>query len=269
MKTLCQCLFRFKQFLCCSFASFCAIVSPGFSAESSSSAVAQSDAAPAVFMIGDSTMADKPLVPPQPERGWGQLLALYFKDEVQIVNLAVNGRSSKSFRDEGRWEPVMERIRPGDYVIIQFGHNDEKEQDPTRYTEPFGSFTQNLERYIRETREKGGIPVLATPVVRRSFDSEGKLRDTHGDYPEAFRRVASAHSVPLLELERESRDLIQKLGDDLSKRMFMWVDLGEYDTLPEGRKDDTHFNAYGASRICDLAAEEIREKVPELASWLR
>lgn len=224
---------------------------------------------PTIFMIGDSTMADKPLAPAQPERGWGQLLPLYFKDAVSIENHAVNGRSSKSFRDEGRWEPVLNRIKPGDYVIIQFGHNDEKKQDPTRYTEPFGSFKENLERYVREAREKGGIPILATPIVRRTFDSEGKLEDTHGQYPAAVRRVAAEQHVPLLELERRSAELVQRLGPEFSKKIYMWYEPGEFKTLPDGRSDNTHFNAYGACRVCDLAVDEIKTSVPALAEWLR
>lgn len=221
-----------------------------------------------IFMIGDSTMANKPLVPAQPERGWGQLLPLYFKDSVHVENLAVNGRSSKSFRDEGRWQPVMQTIRPGDYVIIQFGHNDEK-SDARRHTDPSGSFKENLERYVREAREKGGKPILATPVVRRAFTNETGLRDTHGEYPAAVRQVAAAQNVPLLDLERRSAELLGKLGPDRSKKLFMWVEAGEFDSIAKAREDNTHFNAYGACRICDLAVEEIRTAVPDLVPWLR
>ena len=222
-----------------------------------------------VFMIGDSTMANKPLVPAQPERGWGQLLPLYFKEEVHIENLAVNGRSSKSFRDEGRWQPVLARLRPGDFVIIQFGHNDEKKADPKRFTEPFGSFKENLARYVRETREKQGLPILATPVVRRAFTNQTELRDTHGDYVLAVRQVAVEEKVALLDLERRSRELVQELGPQLSKKLYMWIDAGEFASIPEGKKDDTHFNAYGASRICDLAVEELATAAPELARRLK
>jgi lysophospholipase L1-like esterase len=221
-----------------------------------------------IFMIGDSTMANKPLVPAQPERGWGQLLPLYFKDSVHVENLAMNGRSSKSFRDEGRWQPVMQTIRPGDYVIIQFGHNDEK-SDARRHTDPSGSFKENLERYVREAREKGGKPILATPVVRRAFTNETGLHDTHGEYPAAVRQVAAAQKVPLLDLERRSAELLRKLGPDRSRKLFMWVEAGEFDSISKAREDNTHFNAYGACRICDLAVEEIKSAVPDLAPWLR
>src|ERR1039458_9120307 len=153
-----------------------------------------------IFMIGDSTMADKPVNPPDPERGWGQMLPMYFKDGVRIENHAVNGRSSKSFLDEGRWEPVLNQLNPGDYVIIEFGHNDEKKKDPKRYTEPFGSFKQNLELFIRESREHKATPVLATPVARRKFDDNGGLVDTHGDYVKAVRQVAQEQRALLLEM---------------------------------------------------------------------
>lgn len=225
--------------------------------------------APTIFMIGDSTMANKPLFPAQPERGWGQLLPLYFKDEVRVVNLARNGRSSKSFWDEGRWQPVRDQLQPGDYVIIQFGHNDEKSKSPERYTEPFGSFTDNLVRYVRETRERGGYPLIATSIVRRKFDDQGKLVDTHGDYIVAARQVAAKQQVPLLDLERDSAALVSRLGPEQSKRLYMWIEPGEFDSLPKGREDDTHLNAFGACRICDLAAAEMREAAPELAAWLR
>jgi lysophospholipase L1-like esterase len=226
-------------------------------------------AAPAIFMVGDSTMANKPLFPAQPERGWGQLLTLYFKDEIRIRNLARNGRSSKSFRDEGLWDTVMKQLQPGDFVIIQFGHNDQKEHDPKRYADAFGSFKDNLRRFVREVRSKDGNPILATPVVRRAFNSKQELQDTHGDYAVAIRQVAKELQVPLLDIEEHSGALVRKLGPELSKRLYMWVEPDEFDSIADGRQDNTHLNAFGACRICDLANEGIRLKVPGLAKWLR
>jgi lysophospholipase L1-like esterase len=223
---------------------------------------------PVIYMVGDSTMADKPLHPAHPERGWGQLLPVYLLPEVRVVNLAVNGRSSKSFRDEGLWKPVMDGMRAGDYVIVQFAHNDEKRGD-ARATEAFGSFKENIERYVREVREKQGKPILATPVARRAFGEEGIPKDTHGDYAVAIRQVSQEQNVPLLEMERRSSELLKRLGPELSKHLFMWCAPGEWDTVPGGREDNTHFNAYGASRMCDIAVEEIRTAVPELVRWLR
>ncbi len=247
------------------------LASTGITASTNTPSAPPLAGTPAVtlFMIGDSTMANKPLTPAQPERGWGQLLPLYFNNGVRIENLAMNGRSSKSFRDEGRWQSVMDHLHPGDYVIIQFGHNDEKKADPKRFTEPFGTFKDNLARYVRETRERQGVPVLATPIVRRAFTNQTELRDTHGDYVLAVRQVAEEQKVPLLDLERRSREMVQKLGPELSKKLYMWIEPGEYASVPDGKQDDTHLNAYGASRVCDLAAEELRTAVPELAEWLK
>jgi lysophospholipase L1-like esterase len=225
--------------------------------------------APVIFMVGDSTMSDKPLFPAQPERGWGQLLSMYFKDDVRVRNLARNGRSSKSFRSEGRWDTVMKELQPGDFVIIQFGHNDQKSHDPSRYTEAFGSFKENLARYVREARSIGGKPILATPVVRRKFADEKELNDTHGDYSVAVRQVAKELQAPLLDIEKQSAVLVKKLGPQLSKKLYMWIEPIEYDAVKNGRQDDTHLNAFGASRICDMAVRDIRSAVPELGRWLR
>lgn len=222
-----------------------------------------------IFMVGDSTMADKPVIPANPERGWGQLLPLYFQDDVRIENHAVNGRSSKSFIDQGRWVAVTNKLRPGDYVIIQFGHNDEKQNDPRRYTEPFGSFKTNLILFVRDSRAHGATPVLATPVARRKFDDHGSLVDTHGDYVTAVRQVAREQQAPLLDLNRQSIELLTRLGPDSSKRLYDWIPAGEFERDPKGLADDTHFNAYGASRMCDLAVTEIETNVPALAVRLK
>jgi lysophospholipase L1-like esterase len=222
-----------------------------------------------LYLIGDSTMANKPLSPPNPERGWGQLLPLYFKEGLRVENHAVNGRSSKSFRDEGRWNVVRDRLKPGDFVIIQFGHNDEKKEDPKRFTEPHGTFKENLEFYIRETRERHATPILATPVTRRTFDDAGKLRDSHGDYPNAVRLVAAEQKAPLLDLLKASEELVAGLGPEGSKRLYDWVAPGEYARYPQGLTDNTHFNAVGATRMCDLATALMKTATPELAAWLR
>ena len=221
-----------------------------------------------IFLIGDSTMGNKPLIPANPERGWGQMLGIYFQAGVRVENHALNGRSSKSFLDEGHWGTVQSRIKPGDWVIIQFGHNDEKDQDPTRYTTPGGTFNANLARYVAETRVLGATPLLATPVARRKFDAQGQPVNTHGDYVKAVREVAAAENVLLLDLNQDSTDLLQRMGPEPAKHLYIYVNPGEYGTLPKGRQDDTHFCAYGASRVCDLAVAEIQAKVPELARFL-
>lgn len=221
-----------------------------------------------IHMIGDSTMANKPVIPANPERGWGQMLPLYFKDNVRVANHAQNGRSSKSFIAEGRWDQVRAALKPGDFVIIQFGHNDEKTDSVERGTAPFGEYSTNLVRIIRETREHKATPILCTPVARRKFDGKGNLTDTHGDYPKAVRAVAEAQQVPLLDLGKATGKLLQQLGPENSKRMFDWIPAGEFSPTSEKMEDNTHFNAYGASRVCDLTVEEIETQVPELTVYL-
>ena len=221
-----------------------------------------------VHMIGDSTMANKPVIPANPERGWGQLLQMYFKDSVRVENYAQNGRSTKSFIAEGRWDKVVATLKPGDFVIIQFGHNDEKTNNVNVGTAPFGEFSANLLRFVRESREHKATPILATPVARRKFGAEGELTDTHGDYPKAVRSVATEQKVPLLELCSATEKLLQQLGPQSSKRLFRWIPAGEFGPDTKLVEDDTHFNAYGASRVCDLAVVEIEGKVPELAGHL-
>lgn len=220
-----------------------------------------------IFMIGDSTMADKPLVPPNPERGWGQLLPMYFQESVRVENHAANGRSARSFIAEGRWKKVLERLKPGDYVIIQFGHNDEKITG--RGAGPFGDYKTNLERFVSETRSRDATPILATPIVRRRFDAEGKFFDSHGEYPKAVRQVVDELNVPLLDLHAKTSELLTRLGPELSLKLFNHVAPGEYALHPDGLKDDTHLNSWGAARVCDMAVEEITAKVPALRASLK
>jgi lysophospholipase L1-like esterase len=221
-----------------------------------------------LFMVGDSTMANKPVIPEYPERGWGQMLPQYFQSGVRIENHAMNGRSSKSFLDEGRWAVVTNRLQPGDWVIIQFGHNDEKGKGAKRFTEPFGSFETNLVRFIAETRAHGANPVLCTSIARRKFDADGKVVDTHGDYIQAARAVATAQGVPLLDLNQRTDAWLHRLGPDRSKVFYDWFSTNDFPGLKKDITDDTHLNATGASRVCDFAVEEIQANVPGLARYL-
>ena len=222
-----------------------------------------------IFMVGNSTMADKPYDDGNPEKGWGQIFPLYFNDVVKVKNYAVNGRSTKSFIDEGRWDNVVKKIKPGDYVIIEFGHNDEKKNDPKRYTNPHTDYRNNLIKFVKDTRSKGGIPILATPIVRRRFDDKGNFFDTHGDYPEVVREVAKELDVPLLDLQKDTEQLLKEFGEEKSKCLFLHIEPFEYKSLLDGRSDDTHLSAYGAFKVCDLAAEEIRNSIKDLAKWLK
>ena len=222
-----------------------------------------------IFMVGDSTMADKPYKNGNPEKGWGQVFPLYFDEGVRIENHAVNGRSSKSFRDEGRWAVIRERIQPGDFVIIQFGHNDEKIQDTTRYAAADTDYQQNLIKYVEETLEKGGKPILATPIVRRRFNDRSVLYDTHEEYPRVVKEVAAMMDVPLVDLHKRTMELVKSYGEERSKNLFLHIEPGEYPSLSDGIVDDTHLSAVGAFRVCDLAIEEIRDQIPQLTNYLK
>jgi len=222
-----------------------------------------------IFMIGNSTMADKSFKDGNPEKGWGQVIPLYFKQGIKIENHAVNGRSTKSFIDEGRWDSVANKIKPGDYVIIEFGHNDAKKDDPKRFAEANTDYKWNLEKFINETREKGGTPILATPIVRRRFDEQGNFYDVHGDYPKVVRELSVQKDVLLLDLHKKSEEYIIKLGAERSKNFYLHIDADEYSSLPEGKIDDTHLSPTGAFRICDFAADEIKLKIPLLANYLK
>jgi lysophospholipase L1-like esterase len=225
-------------------------------------------AEPTIHLVGDSTMSDKPKLD-LPERGWGQLFREFVKPTAKVQNHAVNGRSTKSFIDEGRWQRVVDELKPGDWVIIQFGHNDEKSQDPTRYTKPNGEYRANLERFIRETRAGGGHPILATSVVRRRWSEDGKLVDTHGEYPEVVRKVAEEQKVSLLDMQKLTAKLEESHGVLGSKKLHLWFAPGEHPHLKKGLQDDTHYSEYGARAVASLATKEImRQKLP-LAEHLK
>ena len=244
-----------------------------------------------IFVIGDSTAAQKDTTGGKQERGWGMMLQQCFDaDYIVVDNHAVNGRSSKSFIDEGRWDKVLAKIKPGDYVIIQFGHNDEKPQ-PARHTEPGSTFDYNLAKYVRETREHGGIPVLMNPVARRNFfiqtpqnDDDEKLRnstfkdgaqqiegqtliDTHGLYRVAPKNVADSMHCHFVDANKITSDLEQSLGTERSKKLHMWFRPGEEPSEPNGKQDNTHYNIYGAKIVAGLLADALCDEIPVLSRY--
>jgi lysophospholipase L1-like esterase len=246
-----------------------------------------------VFMIGDSTMANKPLAKENQERGWGQMLPIYLQGKIKVDNHAVNGRSSKSFMDEGRWDKVMEKLRPGDFVIIQFGHNDEKEKSPDRYTVPGGSFDDNLRRYVNDTKSKGATPILMNSIARRNFppnagldiasesddkqnDWKGKypnegviLVDTHGAYLDSPRNVAAETGVTFIDMNKLTHKLVQELGPSASRDLFMWIPADTYEFCPKGKIDNTHLNVLGGIMVSRLAVNALAAQVPELREYIR
>lgn len=203
-----------------------------------------------IFMIGDSTMSVKS-EKAFPENGWGMALSSLIKEDAVISNFAVNGRSSKSFIDEGRWDSVCNKIKKGDYVIIQFGHNDSK-PDSARHTNPQTTYKHNLRKFVTDSRNKGANPILCTSVIRRHFGSNGMLTDTHGGYPRAMREVAAEMNVPLIDLQKLTEKEINKLGPVESKKLFMMLNPGEYPNFPEGKSDSTHLRIEGACFVAKL-----------------
>ncbi len=213
-----------------------------------------------IHMIGDSTMANKDNPETNPEFGWGQVLQTYFDtNQVTIQNYALNGRSSKSFIGEGHWDKVMAALQPGDYVFIQFGHNDQKYKSPDRYTNPYTGYRANLTKYVQESRSKGAIPVLFTSTVRRKFNEQGTLEDTHGAYPFVVRDVSRDLDVPFIDMQWKSEQLVTSLGVEDSKSLYLWLEPGESDRFPDGREDNTHFCKHGALAMAGLAVEGIKE----------
>ncbi|MBC7722591.1 MAG: rhamnogalacturonan acetylesterase [Pedobacter sp.] len=210
-----------------------------------------------VYMIGDSTMANKQ--PDKfPETGWGMPFSKFFNADIEVDNRSLNGRSTKSFINEKRWQPIANALKEGDYVFIQFGHNDEKIDKPATGTS-IEEFKNNLIKYITETRSAKALPILLTPVNRWKFDSLGKFVDTHGAYPDAVREVAKTYNVPLIDMYNKSKVLMEKIGPEASHTWFNQLAKGENANYPEGVKDNTHFNPIGAKQMADLAVQGLKE----------
>lgn len=219
-----------------------------------------------IYLIGDSTMADKAFSE-YPETGWGMPFHYFFGPDATTDNRAKNGRSTRTFIEEGRWKAVAEKLHPGDYVLIQFGHNDEV---PTKrsYTPP-EQFTANLEKFVEETQAKKAYPILITPVTRRSFDSSGHLIDTHAHYAALVRQVAREEKVPLIDLDAKSMALLKTFGPRRSRYLYDYVAAGENPHFPEGHEDNTHFSELGARKIAEIVAHDIRRVAPGLARYFR
>ena len=224
---------------------------------------AKSTTGPVIFLAGDSTMADKPRLA-YPERGWGQMLRDRVQGPWRVDNHAVNGRSTKSFLDEGRWRELISAVKPDDWVIIQFGHNDEKSQDPKRYTEPRGAYRDNLLHMVAQVRARQAHPVLATPVARRKWNADGTaLVPTHGDYPAAVRELAAELDVALLDLEQRTIELVASWGPVRSKDLHLWIEDGAHPARVGALADDTHYSEIGARAVASLAIDEMRRlKLP-------
>ena len=221
-----------------------------------------------VHLAGDSTMAAK-RPEKRPETGWGEALPQHFDTaEVRVVNHAMNGRSTRTFITEGRWQALVDSVKRGDWVLIQFGHNDGSKDKVDRYTPPT-EYRRNLERFVADVRAKRAHPVLMTPVRRRKFDTGGALVDTHGEYPDLVRAVAREKRVPLLDLHEATARLLAEHGVDSSRALFLQLAPGGHANYPAGIEDNTHFSPRGAQLVAQLVVTEMRVRKLGLAKKLR
>ncbi len=207
-----------------------------------------------VFIVGDSTASQKSTAV-FPETGWGMELSSFFTDQVKVDNRAMNGRSTRSFINEGRWSAVCIDLRENDVVLIQFGHNDQKVDKPGIGTSK-EEYRQYLVRYVEDTRRHKALPVLLTPIMRRSF-KDGRMIDTHQGYPEVMKLVADSLQVPLIDLHLETAQLFTNLGESSSKQLFNHVDSGHVN-YPKGKQDDTHLSPEGAKQIAQLVIKGLQ-----------
>ena len=217
-----------------------------------------------LWLCGDSTMSIKE-TKAYPETGWGMPFVYFWDSTVSVHNLAKNGRSTSSFRNEGLWKKVMDEAKEGDYVFVQFGHNDEVPTKKTYTNET--EFKNNLKQYVAEARTKKAIPVLLTPMARRSFDSvSGKIKGTHDVYAQIIRDVAKEENVVLFDMDKKTQALYQQMGAENSKLLFNHLKPGEHPNYPDGKEDNTHFSELRARLVAQLVLDGIKKQIPELAA---
>ena len=216
-----------------------------------------------LFIAGDSTASIKS-IKAFPENGWGMPFVHFWDSTVTIVNKAKNGRSTSSFQTEGLWKQILDEASEGDYVFIQFGHNDEVPTKKTATTPE--QFKNNLKKFVQETRENKAIPVLLTSMARRKFDSTGKIVGTHDEYMKITRSVAKEENTVLFDMDVITQQLYQQFGAENSALLFMQLKPGEHPNHPKGKDDNTHFNEFGARLVAQLVLKEIRTQLPELAT---
>ncbi|MEA4866486.1 MAG: rhamnogalacturonan acetylesterase [Sphaerochaeta sp.] len=215
-----------------------------------------------IFLLGDSTCADKS-ENKRPETGWGMVLQGLVKKPWQVINLAKNGCSTKSFLEEGLFDRCLEQLAAGDWVFIQFGHNDSKE-DEERHTDPWTTYQGNLILMTDKVLKRNARPVLLTPICRRRFDEEGNLVQTHGEYPKAMISLAQSRNYTVLDMTDKTYQLFSYLGPKDSKKLFLHLHEGEHPNYPDGITDDTHLNEWGALVIANLTFSQLRDLYPQV-----
>ena len=218
-----------------------------------------------ILMAGDSTMSVKALSD-YPETGWGMPFATFFNDDVQVYNFAKNGRSTASFKTEGLWQQLMDLCQAGDYVFIQFGHNDEVSTKAT-YTTP-EQYQANLQAFVNEVRAKKAHPILLSPVTRRYFNGQGEIEETH-PYSALVKQVAITTSVDFIDMDSITREYFSAMGDENSALRFMHIKTNLHPNYPHGVKDNTHFNELGAREVAQLVLTELKLRQHPLVNDLR
>lgn len=217
-----------------------------------------------VFLCGNSTVVDQDN---EPWASWGQMIPYFFDTNVCIANYAESGESANTFIAAGRLKKALSQMKKGDYLFMEFGHNDQKQKGPGKGA--YYSFMTSLKTFIDEARLRGAHPVLVTPTQRRSFGPDGHIRDTHEDYPEAMRWLAEKENVPLIDLNEMTRTLYEAMGVEPSKRAFVHYPAGSYPGQTQDFADNTHFNPYGAYEIARCIVEGLKTQVPDLARHLK
>ena len=233
-----------------------------------SMAVLAQDTPITIFLAGDSTMASK-LPEKRPETGWGEMLQMHFDEKkVKVENHAQNGRSTKTFISEGRWQAIVDKLQKGDIVFVQFGHNDQSKDKGERYAPP-EDYRKNLIRFIGDVKAKNASIVLFTPVMRRRFDKDGKFYDTHGEYPDIVRSASAEYKVPLIDMHRSSQVVIEKYGVEGSKKLFLQLAPGENANYPNGIDDNTHFSPLGAEEMAKIVVDALKNTNLKVAKYLK
>ena len=219
---------------------------------------------PTIFLCGDSTVVDQDN---EPWASWGQMIPRFFTDEVSFANYAESGERMDTFIGRGRLKKILSQIKKGDWVFIEFGHNDQKVKGPGKGA--YYSYMTNLKEFIDEARTRGAYPVLVTPTSRRFFDDKGKIINTHEDYPEAMKFIASRENVPLIDLNRMTATFYEALGVEPSKHAFVHYPAGTYPGQDKDLADNTHFNTYGAYELAKCVIEGMKQADLPLVQYLR
>ena len=220
--------------------------------------------APTVFLCGNSTVVDQD---DEPWASWGQMITRWFTDSVCFCNLAESGETASTFISVGRLKKGLSMMKKGDYIIMEFGHNDQKQKFAGAGA--YYNFATALKTFVDESRRLGATPIFITPTQRRMFDAEGHIRETHADYPEAMAWVAQRENCPLIDLHTMTRTLFEAMGEEGSKRAFVHYPAGSYPGQTTAFADNTHFNPYGAYQIAKCVIEGLLEKEIGFLRYLR